>query len=133
MAEDQGTQTTPAQGMFCWNELMTRDPKAAGTFYSELLGWKPTDSGMPGMDYTLMKNGGKDAGGMMQMPAEIPAQVPSHWMAYIAVDDVDACAARVTKLGGQILHGPQDVPGVGRFVCIQDPTGAVVSLMTFSG
>lgn len=133
MSEPTATQTKPAHGTFCWNELMTRDPEAAGKFYSELIGWNPTDSGMPGMDYTLMKVGDKDAGGMMKMPAEVPAQVPSHWMAYITVDDVDGCAKKVSELGGQVVVPPQDIPNVGRFCVIQDPTGATVGLMTFPG
>ena len=123
----------PEHGMFCWNELMTRDPEAAGKFYAELVGWKPVDSGMPGMAYTLMKVGEKDAGGMMAMPAESPAEVPSHWMSYITVDDVDAAAKKVSELGGQLMHGPMDVPNVGRFCVIQDPSGAVVSLITLAG
>jgi len=104
----------------------------AKKFYSELIGWNPADSGMPGMDYTLFKAGDKSHAGMMAMPSEIPKEVPPHWMAYIAVDDVDAAAKKVEQLGGKILHGPEDVPGVGRFCTIADPTGAVVSLMTMS-
>ena len=123
------SENKPIHGTFCWNELMTRDVPAAGKFYTELLGWQAKDSGMPGMQYTLFKVGDKEAGGMMQMPADIPAQVPSHWMAYITVDDVDSAAAKVTQLGGNVMHGPVDVPGVGRFCVIQDPTGAVVSLI----
>lgn len=122
----------PAHGTFCWNELATRDVKAAGKFYSELIGWEVAASGMPGMDYSMFKAGGKDAGGMMAMPAEVPDQVPSHWMAYITVDNVDSLVGKVTELGGQILHGPQDVPGVGRFITVQDPTGAVVGLITLA-
>lgn len=116
-------------GTFCWNELMTRDTAAAGKFYSELLGWKTADSGMPGMNYTLLKAGEKDAGGMMEMPAEIPKEVPPHWMSYIAVDDVDSLVEKTKELGGTVLFGPQDIPQVGRFCTIQDPTGAVVSLI----
>ena len=120
----------PAHGTFIWNELMTRDSKAAGKFYSELIGWEATDSGMPGMNYTIFKSGDKEVGGMMDMPAEVPKEVPPHWMAYIAVDDVDTSAEKVKALGGQIIHGPEDVPNVGRFCVIQDPTGGVVSIMT---
>ena len=117
------------QGTFCWNELVTRDVAGARKFYTELLGWKAVDSDMPGMDYTVFKAGEKDVGGMLNMPKEIPDGVPAHWMAYITVDDVDALADKVTELGGQLMHGPQDVPNVGRFCIIQDPTGGVVSLM----
>ena len=121
----------PKHGNFCWNELMTRDLDGAEKFYSELLGWKTIDSGMPGMKYTLIKHDDKDAGGMMAMPPDIPEQVPSHWMTYIAVDNVDALAEKTKELGGTVMHGPQDIPGVGRFCVIQDPTGAAISLLTF--
>lgn len=119
----------PTHGEFCWNELMTRDTAAAGKFYSELIGWKPTDGGMAGMQYTLFKIGDKDAGGMMAMPPDVPAEVPSHWLAYITVDDVDSAAAKVGELGGKVIVGPQDIPKVGRFCVIQDPTGATVGLI----
>lgn len=121
----------PAVGTFCWNELMTRDTEKAGKFYADLIGWNPTANTMPGMDYTIMKAGETDAGGMMAMPAEVPAEVPSHWMAYITVEDVDASAAKTKELGGQVLVGPEDIPHVGRFCVIQDPTGAAVGLITF--
>jgi hypothetical protein len=122
----------PVHGTFCWNELMTRDVKAAGKFYSELIGWEVADSGMPGIDYSLLKAGDTEAGGMMAMPVEVPDQVPSHWMAYITVDDVDSLVEKIPALGGTILHGPQDIPGVGRFITAQDPTGATVGLITLS-
>jgi predicted enzyme related to lactoylglutathione lyase len=112
---------------------MTRDPEAAKKLYSELIGRSPQDSGMPGMDYTLLKNDGKDAGGLMQMPAEVPEMVPSHWTAYIAVDDVDAAAAKVESLGGKIIVPPRDIPNVGRFCTLADPTGATISIMTMAG
>jgi len=118
-----------AHGTFCWNEYVTRDMAGAENFYTSLLGWKAVESGMPGMKYTMFKANDKHVGGLMEMPSDVPAEVPSHWMAYIEVDDVDAAAAKVTELGGQLLHGPQDVPTVGRFCIIQDPTGGVVSLI----
>lgn len=116
-------------GTFCWNELMTWDIKKAIKFYSDLIGWKIADSGMPGMNYNIVKAGDKQVAGMMAMTPEMPAQVPSHWMAYITVDDVDGAAAKVDQLGGKILHGPADIPTVGRFCVIQDPTGAAISMI----
>ncbi len=121
-----------AHGTFCWNELMTRDVDAAKKFYSELIGWEMADSGMPGMDYTMMKAGDKTAGGMMAMPKEVPDMVPSHWMAYLTVDDVDAAAKKVVELGGELLHDIMDIPTVGRFVTIKDPTGAAIALITLA-
>lgn len=117
-------------GTVCWNELVTRDMGLGEKFYTELLGWKAVDSGMPGMKYTVFQAGDKQVGGMMAMPADVPENVPAHWMTYIAVDGIDALAEKVKELGGTVLHGPVDVPTVGRFCIIQDPTGAVVSLIT---
>ncbi len=121
----------PKHGIFCWNELMTWDAAKATEFYTRLLGWKAEDSGMPGMKYTILKAGDTQAGGLMAMPPNVPKEVPSHWMAYITVDDIDACAKRVGELGGEVFHGPQDIPNLGRFCILKDPTGAVVSLMEF--
>jgi len=122
----------PTHGVFCWNELMTRDTKAAGKFYSELVGWNPVDGGMAGMEYFLLKNGEMNAGGMMAMPPDVSPEVPSHWISYITVPDVDASAKKTAELGGTVIHGPQDIPTVGRFCIIKDPTGAVVSLITLA-
>ena len=123
--------TQNVQGTFCWNELVSRDPDKAREFYKALINWEFVDSGMPGMKYEMLKAGDKNVGGLMKMPEEAK-EVPSHWMAYITVDDVDGCAKKTKELGGNIIHGPQDIPGVGRFVIIQDPTGAVVSLITLA-
>jgi len=110
---------------------MTWDAAKATEFYTRLLGWKAEDSGMPGMKYTILKAGDTQAGGLMAMPPNVPKEVPSHWMAYITVDDIDACAKKVGELGGEVFHGPQDIPNLGRFCILKDPTGAVVSLMEF--
>lgn len=116
-------------GTICWNELMTRDTDKAARFYSELIGWKADVTDMSEIPYTIFKAGEKQAAGMMNMPRNVPPEVPAHWMAYIAVDDVDELAAKVEKLGGKLIYGPEDVPEVGRFCVIQDPTGGAISLM----
>jgi hypothetical protein len=49
--------------------------------------------------------------------------------AYVAVDDVDATITRARKLGARIPVGPEDIPGIGRFGVLEDPTGAVLAIM----
>lgn len=116
-------------GTFCWNELMTRDTDRATNFYEELIGWKAEVTDMSETPYIIFKAGEKQSAGMMNMPKDVPPEVPAHWMAYIAVDDVDSLAAKVEKLGGKLIYGPMDVAEVGRFCIIQDPTGAAISLI----
>jgi predicted enzyme related to lactoylglutathione lyase len=79
---------------FVWYELMTSDVAAASAFYAGVVGWRAEDSGMPGVDYTLLKVGGAQVAGMMPTPAELKAiGAPSAWRGYLAVDDVDAVEA----------------------------------------
>lgn len=117
-------------GTFCWNELMTGDVEKAKEFYTKLVGWD-TQAWPGAMPYTVFKTGDKQVGGMMQITPEM-GNVPPHWMAYVAVENVDKIAADAEGLGGKILVPPTDIPGVGRFVCVQDPTGAVLCFMTFA-
>jgi predicted enzyme related to lactoylglutathione lyase len=83
------------------------------------------------MTYTLFKQDGKDVGGMLQMTAEW-AGVKPHWMAYVAVEDVDACAKKIPELGGKVCVPPTDI-SVGRFAVVEDPAGAVFSIITLKG
>ena len=64
----------PQSGEFCWNELMTPDVKKAKEFYSALFGWKTQDHEMGDMTYTMVENGDKGIGGMMQTPKD--KQIP---------------------------------------------------------
>jgi len=122
----------PANGAFCWNELGTTDLEAAKKFYTALLGWKLKDSGSAGMIYNEIVVNGREMGGMYQKGAEHGGG-PSQWTAYVSVDDVDAKAKRVEELGGKICVPPMDIPNVGRFCVISDPTGATISLIKLTG
>ena len=121
------------QGVFSWNELMTRDVAGAKAFYGGLLGWTLEDAPMPemGMTYTLAKVGDIPVGGIMPMPPEVGPDMPSVWGSYVNVDDVDAAAKKAVELGGTVYKEPTDIPGVGRFCVIGDPQGAALSLIKF--
>ena len=117
-------------GKFWWNELVSRDVEASRAFYREVIGWQYDDVPMPGGTYTLAKGPGAEAplGGMHQMPAEW-GEAPSQWIAYIAVDDVDAAVAKAEAAGG-IVHGqPFDVPDVGRIAILGDPQGTRIGII----
>ena len=120
----------PAHGTICWTELATKDAESAGKFYSELLGWTLKTSEAGGVNYTEFSAAGRPLGGIFQMTAECGGDGPSHWSSYVAVDDVDASAKRVEELGGKVVMPPMDIPNVGRFCVINDPTGATISLIT---
>lgn len=133
MAEHQ----IPAQGSFVWNELATTDAEAATKFYTALLGWKLKSGDVGPMVYHEIIAGERAVGGIHQLSPECGGEgsetaVP-RWMPYVSVDDVDATARRVEELGGQLCVPPSDIPSVGRFCVIKDPTGASISLITLNG
>src|SRR5262249_15418610 len=123
----------PMQGDWFWHELITPDTKKAGDFYGKLLGWKTVEMPMGGGEpYNLWQRGVAtdpmgNHGGMMK--TRMPG-TPSLWMVYIKVDDVDAIADRVAKLGGRVKMPPTDIPNVGRFSVVEDPTGATIAFIT---
>jgi uncharacterized protein len=113
------------QGQFVWYDVMTSDSKAAETFYRSVIGWEAKDSGMPDGAYTLFLAGSKMVSGLMPIPPDARAHgARPCWTGYIAVDDVDASAARVAAAGGSVHRAPADIPGVGRFAVVADPHGA---------
>ena len=119
------------QPLVVWTELPVRDVASAAAFYTSLLGWNTSemDMGPNGTYVTVTPMGEENAvGGMMEMKGPQFDQVPTHWLPYIAVDDVDASAGRTGELGGDVIVPPTDIPNIGRFCVIKDPTGGVVAL-----
>lgn len=125
------TPTQHAPGTFCWFECATSDAAAATAFYEQLFAWTSDQVPMPGDaggEYTLLKQDGGDVAGLYQMSGETGPGVFPHWVTYVTVEDVDACAERARSLGGTVPAAPMDVPGVGRMATLQDPSGAKISI-----
>lgn len=113
---------------FCWYELMTTDPKAAQAFYTEVIGWK-TQSFDAGMEYTMWVGPNGPLGGVMTLPEQARQMgAPSHWMGYVAVDDLKAATERAAQLGAKILVPITEIPNAGSFSVFMDPAGAVCAL-----
>jgi len=120
-------------GRFVWYEHITKDPKAAIAFYSDVIGWQTQPFGEGG-DYTMWVGSQGPLGGVIGLPEQAAKMgAPPHWMGHVQVDNVDASAALVKELGGQIHHGPEDIPTVGRFAVIADRQGAFLSIFQPSG
>ena len=120
-------------GAFSWSELMTSDPKAAGSFYSQLFGWKVEASDMGGGPYHLIKIGDTSIGGIMGKPPGAPADMPPMWGCYVTVSNLDETVAAVKRLGGGVLMEPMEVKTVGRMAVIRDPQGAALSVIQYTG
>ena len=51
------------------------------------------------------------------------------WIGYVGVDDVDATADRITRLGGAVHVPPTDVSDISRFSIFTDPQTARLALL----
>src|SRR5512132_2406130 len=115
------TPAPPPPGLFCWDELLTTDPDGAAAFYAALFGWKPVGEPMAGGGtYTVMRRAGIPAAGVMARPAG--ATFRPSWLPYVATTNVDDTAKQAGGLGATITTPPTDIPGIGRFAVLTDPT-----------
>jgi predicted enzyme related to lactoylglutathione lyase len=106
-------------------ELNTDDVAKAKAFYGKLFEWQLEDVPMDGGAYTMIKVGEGTGGGLMKNP--MPG-VPSFWLAYVGVDDIDAATKKAKSLGAKVMKDVTEVMGAGWLSIIVDPTGAVLGL-----
>lgn len=116
-----------------WAELSARGVARAIPFYETVFGWtqKTSPYGEAGEEYTEFQLDGESVAGALEMPPEVPANVPSYWTVYFSVDDVDGAFRKAVDLGAQEMVAPQDYPG-GRFAILTDPQGASFALLKSS-
>jgi predicted enzyme related to lactoylglutathione lyase len=120
-----GPATEPASPRrFFWSELHTTDPVEALSFYTTVVGFAHRTMQSPGGAYHILSTGGVGRGGITGHLGGAP-----HWLPYVSLDDPDATLARARKLGAKVRMGPEDIPGIGRFGVLEDPTGAVLAIM----
>ncbi|MGH6813347.1 MAG: VOC family protein [Methylocella sp.] len=115
-------------GHIGWHELHAGDGASAFAFYSGLFGWtkaEAMDMGQMGV-YQIFATGGAPVGGMMTKMPQTPAPF---WLYYFNVDAVEAAMARVKNAGGQVIHGPMEVPGGSWIAHGLDPQGAIFAMV----
>lgn len=119
-----------SNGLFVWYEHLTKDPKAAISFYGSVVGWKTQPFAEGGdSDYVMWVGSQGPLGGVMELPEQAAKMgAPPHWMGNVMVDDVDKAAALTKQLGGKVYKEPWDVPTVGRAAVIADPQGASLAI-----
>lgn len=123
----------PEVGGVCWAELWAPAPEAVLGFYGELFGWvqqSAMDMGEHGT-YRIygMPNDPNGIGGIAKL---MPGQPAPAWLFYFIVEGIEAAVERIRGAGGQVIVGPQEVPGGGRFVIGCDPQGAVFAVLSIT-
>lgn len=114
------------EGTPCWVDLGVGDIPKATAFYSSVLGWDAQPGPPEAGGYAVALSGGRAAAGIG--PKMGPAEAPVMWLAYLASDDADATARKITQAGGTVAAAPMDVMDIGRMAVAVDPAGAVFGI-----
>jgi predicted enzyme related to lactoylglutathione lyase len=150
--QNKGAQLVNEHGTVNFNDLNTREPEDAKSFYGSVFAWQtlelPGGSEMwtvPGYGDYLERDNPELRENMAEMDApegfeDVVASLvpigddqpdtPPHWNVTFAVDDADAIAGKATELGGKVLMPPLDAPWV-RMTVIADPQGATFTASKF--
>jgi predicted enzyme related to lactoylglutathione lyase len=121
---------TGVPGSFGWAELNARGVERDLDFYRDVFGWDFDPMDLPGGGlYTRLGLDGVNFGGSMEMHPGMPAEMPSYWLVYFAVDSVEEAVAQALAAGGGQILPPSPMPG-GRFAILRDPQGAAFAILT---
>jgi uncharacterized protein len=129
-ATAMGGFQTDAANSYGWAELNARGLDRVLPFYQKVFGWtgRTSEMGEGQPPYTEFQVDGESIAGAMEMNPMVPAEVPSYWMVYFNVDDVDGAFRKAIGAGAQEMLAPGDFPG-GRFAIVSDPQGAIFGLL----
>jgi predicted enzyme related to lactoylglutathione lyase len=124
------SEKPPPAGTVAWIDLTVDDADAVRDFYRAVVGWKPEGLSMGDyQDYT-MRNAetGAPTSGVCHRRG-VNADLPSQWLIYVTVADLDRSINECGIHGGAVIFGPKDMGAHGRYCVVRDPAGAVMALM----
>lgn len=118
----------PETGSMVWIDLTVDNAENVRDFYSAVVGWTSEEVDMGGYsDFSMnTPDSGTTITGVCHARG-INADMPSAWIPYFVVEDLDESIASCTKLGGEVVVDPRTL-GEGRFCVVKDPAGAVAAL-----
>jgi predicted enzyme related to lactoylglutathione lyase len=115
------------EGEFSWHELKTTDIAGAKKFYSAVFDWEfhsySTDDGE---SYTLI-NLKDDTDSFANIKKIDEGQ--AHWGNYVLVEDIESILQEVEENDGKVIVPLTPIYDIGNFAVIQDPQGAIISIM----
>ena len=115
-------------GKVGWIDMSVDNATEVSDFYRAVVGWDVEDADMGDYsDFTMkMPATGEPVSGVCHARGS-NADLPSGWLIYIIVADVEASAKACTENGGSVVVEPHGLSG-GRFCVVKDPGGSVAAL-----
>ena len=108
-------------------EIQGNDPERLSGFYRDALGWDVNSWGGGEQTYWMVTTGAQGTpgidGGIMGKSFSQPV------INTIQVESLEDTLTRIEQAGGQKVHGPNEIPGVGRHVYCTDPEGTMFGVL----
>ena len=121
---------THAVGTIIGFDLTVPDAETVRDFYAAVVGWQPEPFDMGDYaDYFMKSPATNDTVAGVCHARGGNADLPPQWLAYIAVDDLEASMRHCAENGGTVLTQVKGSEGGSRYCVIRDPAGAVLALM----
>ena len=115
-------------GKIGWIDMTVDDADGVRDFYKTVVGWGSESVGMGDYsDYAMTMPSSDEAVSGICHARGSNADLPTGWLIYITVEDVEASAAACTENGGEIVIPIKGLAG-GRFCVIRDPAGSTAAL-----
>ena len=120
---------TDKVGSIGWTDLTVDNAEEIRNFYSAVVGWKTDPIDMGGYnDFNMTPPASDEAVAGVCHAKGGNTGLPTQWIMYVIVEDIESSADRCKHLGGKVLTGPTGSAGKDRTCVIQDPAGAVIAL-----
>ena len=106
---------------FTWIDISTFNVEGAKNFYQAVFDWKFSKERLE--SYLICSKEDSPCAGLYEMPDFFQKiKMPSFWMSYIKVEDIEVVVDKAKKLGGKIELEEQGE--WGKVALIRDPSGA---------
>lgn len=116
-------------GTIGWIDLTVPDAVAIRDFYKNVTGWNSSPVSMGDYnDFNMTPPLRKEPAAGICHARGMNKDLPSQWLIYINVEDLDESLKNCKTLGGKIISEIREMSGHGRYCVIQDPSGAVAAL-----
>lgn len=116
-------------GAITWADLTIEGADEVRDFYRAVVGWEVSELDMGGYaDYCMNAPGSGETKAGICHARGVNSDLPTSWLVYITVADLDESIRRCTELGGTVRVSPKGSCDEGRYCVIEDPSGAVAAL-----
>ncbi len=116
-------------------EMPAKDRQRVSDFYSKVFGWNMVQMGAEMGNYLIAQTTETDENNMAKTPGAING---GFWESkqdddvphiVLQVENVEESMEAIKTQGGEILDGPMDIPGIGKFVMFKDSEGNRVGML----